>query len=333
MRGEGGDEIIIQRRNKTLSDMYQYIDYSKNLLDERLQQVNRAIETEFFQSYIDEGYNPHPTRKESLSEDDIVCKCMEKMADYILSCDEEIARKKSEHEYIYFNNKKHLDKKLRKELTFGSMLPESKLFQDIVLNNIIEDDVGRIALPKDVEVTEEDMEGDTPMSRCLQEYQGIINTLDQMIQSGEGNRKDISLQKHHILQDMITIKRCFMGIEEYKHDNLNNIPNHGYFNLGDEDVVYGFSTEIYGKPVFIQGLLFYDKPEGLDANDPLSIALYDMEQCLQNSENISDEDRRLVKLLRQGVSRKSIAKVLRIDTSTVSRRLQKITNIIKEECK
>lgn len=317
--------------NHTLSDMYTYIDYDLSSLNDRLTTIEDAMEVGFFQEYFDTAYTVHPNKKDPLSENDNVCICLERMADYILSCDEEITRKKSENEYIYFNSRNHLKKKLNKELSFSNMLPESKTFQDVILNNIMEDDVGRIALPKVVEIKDDDFEGDSDMARYLRDYLSIINSIDSQESS---NNKIKSLQKFHLRKDMETIKRCFTGVEEYKHDNLNNLPQTTRgFDLTDESVVYGFTTSVQGKNRFVQGLLFYNKPEGLDINDPLSVALHDIDKCLETSERIDSRDRRLIYMLRQGVSRKSVAKALKIDTSTVSRQLKKITNIIREECK
>lgn len=82
--------------NKTISDFINKLDFTILSDTDRVSRMNSVLEVEsfydgkykpcnyFFGEYFDEYFNPHIKKTMSLSDKDIICRCLERMADYIL---------------------------------------------------------------------------------------------------------------------------------------------------------------------------------------------------------------------------------------------------------
>lgn len=95
---------------KRIEDYYSQLDYSIEGVDNRLKKIKEILkDDEFFVEYFDKWFKCNINSNDGTSENDAVCKLLEKMADYILYADKNSYRRKQYKEQKIKDNEVLID--------------------------------------------------------------------------------------------------------------------------------------------------------------------------------------------------------------------------------
>lgn len=206
------------------------LDYNIDNLEERKKKVEQLIKTNEVElvNYFDDYYNPSLTQSARLSENDPMCKQLERIADYLLYADNKEKQKDNYGEELDIVNSSDEDKNKKKEL----------LTENIALAQEGSNKVHQHKLYRKVKVTNEDRE-QYPELRDTGE---LIKRLKKMIDTGvdsNGNpigeeaMKKIRWYLIDIRKDEVAMKEMLKGYIRFKRLSPE----------GGEDNYSGFSFD------------------------------------------------------------------------------------------
>ena len=306
----------------TLSQLHRSVDYQLVSEKDRLELAHIICESDFFPLYFDYIYNPHLNKQDELSEDNNVCKFLEKLADYILLSTEEKERRS---EGDLFSSRDLLNTKLKKELTFSDILTENSDLNDIILHNI--DKSEYVDKTEKLQITQADLDRNDEMGRILNRYYNLYINIDS---SDKLNNYKKSRLKGYILEDMRTVKEYYVGDNSHNYNNMEKEEEGDDFqilevNMNDKMLEGGSINITKSRKEKVEGLLQY-QCDGLDENNPLSFLYYDLENLLKTIK-FSKREKQILERYRKGFTLVEIAEELDVSKQYVH---QTKNNIIKK---
>lgn len=189
------------------------LDRTVGSLEERKSNINKILDQDnFFEKYFDEHYNPLIGQDSALSEDNNVCQMLSSMADYLINSDESREmNKKDEIKYIFTEDEiKRRNKKKLERNDFSS------------LNDSHNENIMYVTKPRrpaefksnKIEIKKSDLKNEEKreMSNILNDYQKLINTINEKISSNKSYTRKYNSIKSSILDDMKMVKESYLGI-------------------------------------------------------------------------------------------------------------------------
>lgn len=319
-------------RGYSVNDLHAKIDYSKGSIDERMKISEEIVDTGFFEDYFDETFNANYNKNTPLSEDNNVCKLLERIGTYILMSDEEIEeRKKSDKPHHPIG---YLISKMNREASLESIATDGEM-ADTIIHNIKTSDVSKIAANKTIHI--KDLTGDN-VSAIIdsvglddKDTIDLINSYTKYYES----LNESSSPKQQIDKIKMGVRKDIEGLIEnslpkVEHNNLEFNSSNSY-NVEPEDMTQKHNllgVTFYNNRGSLEhqpGLLFYNKGMGLDVNDELELLLHDLDKVVKES-GLTEREKKVLTFLRRGDSMSSVAKELDISTRTATRDKQRIVN-------
>jgi hypothetical protein len=315
--------------DKTVYDFTKKLDYSLKQKDriklvEKLLYNNEQL-TPYFQEYFDTYYKAVPGQTDSLSEDNNVCKSLEKIANYILfSPDAERICKKTK--YNFYPEYK-LREKMDKEQSLEELLENIYTENDDNLDTTVFDEViNFLVVPtrnhkKEIKQVIHTKDLNDPELKSVKNYQDAMDIfygqLVDINETGENVGNKYKLIK--------TIKEC-------KIDQLickDNIKGTIYFKkVSPDSAVVDYQLFNFTNREHVIALL---KCSAKGLENDIGILVYDLEKLLEEC-NLNETDLKALKLYRQdNFTFKEIAGELDLESRNVMSRIDNIVNrVIKK---
>lgn len=323
-------------RGYNVNGLHSCIDYDVRDVDGRLKIAEDMVNTGFFEEYFDNHFDANYNKNSPLSEDNNVCRLLDRVGTYILMSDEEIERRKAMDSPAYSTG--YLVNRINMDASLESIATDTEL-SSAIIHNIKSSDVPKIAKNKTIHIknlTKQNLDSiieyvgidDQEEIDILHSYMRFYNRLNNSSKS----KKLIDRTKMNIRKDIETVLNRHLPC--VRHNNLEYNNSSSY---EDESVDMSYKHKLLGVSFYNTqgaleyepGYLFYNKECGLNVNDELELRLYELDKVIKKSE-LTKRELSVLKLLRNGVSMGDIAKKLNISTRTATRDKQKIVNKVLE---
>jgi hypothetical protein len=204
------------------NSMLNGIDYNIESLNERKSNIEQVIKQNDDQlvTYFDDYYNPSLTQNSRLSDNDVTCRQLERMADYLLYADNKEKQKENHGEDLHLMNDSDSNKNKKKEF----------LTNDLTYVSEEENVVHQHKLYKKVKVTEEDR---THFPE-LKSTGYLIKHLKRMIDTGfdtngnkinKDNMRKIKWYLIDIRKDEVAMKEMLKGYIRFKRISPESTDN------------------------------------------------------------------------------------------------------------
>lgn len=182
------------------------LDRTVGSLKERSDNIEKVLnEDKFFEEYFDEHYDPSISQDSALSEDNNICQMLSSMADYLINSNEsKELDKKEETVYVFSEDVEKFKEKRRREKN---------------INDIIDDNVMYVSTPikptefkgNKIDIKKSDFK-DSEMADVLNEYQNLINTINEKIKNNGAFARKYNSIKSSVLDDMKMVKESYLGV-------------------------------------------------------------------------------------------------------------------------
>lgn len=227
--------------NKNIRDFFK-LDMKKRSTDDRIEEVNEMLDksdyfTDFFSDYFKVSVSP----RDALSEDVNVCQTLEKMANYILSSEDEIDhRRKEKPEYVFHTRRDKFEGKLKREMinlksddgSVGNIVDNENVVHVMAAKEI------NSRVPKTQKITAKDLAEDSECGRILREYQTFLDHVDNKLkEKPEKLWRYYSNAKGQVKDDMINVKNMLKGVWGIDQISESAKPDLDIFDFTDFDTV------------------------------------------------------------------------------------------------
>lgn len=257
----------------SVSELNQKIDYTKGKLEDRKQVVDEILSEGFYEEYFDERFKVNINSGDALSEHDVTCNSLERLANYLLASDE-VKEEKKTTEYKFFSDEEAFQKAVNKEPKIDGMgngLPQENVI------NFLKKENRNFKKDKTQTITTKDKMRNDELGQILRNYTDYLASVTLELNNHDESvlsRFKLSEISGAVKQDMINAKDMLLGVFGYKTNaeestvidweqvDLNN-STHVRAMLymkpgrrGDEDLMYlidEFVEKIYkAKPTKLQ---------------------------------------------------------------------------------
>lgn len=319
--------------DKNIIDIVDKLDYKISSYNERLKLIKSLLGEEFFTGYFNDYFKANISTKEQLSGDNNICQALLKITDYILGC-EEIKEQFKEKKIIYkfYRNEESLKAVLQKEQSLEE-LNSNMNSQEEEMHFLIKKQ--NFKKPKDISVTNQDLNRLDYTGEVLREYNSIKNNLLELKDNEElrkaikypYSRGKISYMIKDINTDMLIVKKTLDGVngEPLRHP-------------GEEGQVIEWDCFDYTNFNHIRALL-YSNATQLSPDNEISFLVYDLQTMINKmykNKKLKSRDLKIIKMVRQGYLQEEIASSLNITQERVSAKILHISKKIAkafEGCK
>lgn len=289
------------------------LDRNKTSLQDRLDEVNRKLEeTDIYEDYFSNYYNPNLTGNMDLAENDVACQSLEKMADYLLLSDESKQMDRdSKNEYMIHKDRKKFIKKINRESYDG--VDGNVVDNENTLHYLVKQKNDYVL--KHQKITNEDLKKDTETARVLREYNNFLQHINQkLLEKPDSKWFMYSRAKSQVRDDMINVKNMLDGVWG---ENISSTPSHVEQKYDIIDFTDYKTVEFFlsaAEPEFVGNLEIW--LIWLEFNDTM------------NKADLTNEEKCVAYLLGKQWNIKEISDFLEIDYNRVRRTV--IGNVVKK---
>lgn len=236
------------------NELLKKIDYSKNSADERIENIQELLNSGFYTEYFEQYFKVNINSSDALSDQDNACVSLEKMANYLLNCDE-VKNSKKETDYIFYSDEEAFKKAVYKEGYLDGIAQGDEQENTI---HFLKKENKNYKKPKTQSIKKDDYDkGD--LGSILTNYREyLVSASDELKNYGTSklSRYKISEIIGSVKQDMIITKDIITGVFGYKSNaeestvidwdfcdltNVNHVRALLYMKPGyrnDEDLMY-----------------------------------------------------------------------------------------------
>lgn len=289
------------------------LNRAKTSLQDRLDEVNSKLEPgNIFEDYFDTYYNPNLTKNMDLSENDIACKSLEKMADYLLLSDESKQMdRSSKNEYMIHKDRQKFIKKINRE-SFSSE-NGNVVDNENTLHYLVKQKNDYIL--KHQKITDEDLKKNTETARVLREYDNFLKHINEkLLEKPDSKWFMYSRAKAQVRDDMVNVKNMLDGVWG---QNISPTPSH---------VEQRYDVIDFTDYETVEFFLSVSEPEFVDNIETWLIWLEF--NSTMNKANLTNEEKCVAYLLGKHWNIKEISDFLEIDYNRVRRTV--VSNVIKK---
>lgn len=303
----------------TVRELNRKVDYTKTKLEDRKQVVEEILSSGYYTRYFDEQYKASITSNCDLSDENAVCRSLERMANYLLNSEEA----KENEKRVYHTDTQYFNNKMNREQSIESRFNINEDEDSGMVDNIIHSNtaIGTVKYSKAMEITKEDLERNDKLGEILREYNDYIKHIEK---NGK-NKIVIDQQKSIIKKDMIEIKRILNPVI-----STNPSSNNSEINYHD---IFDFSNPIHlcggtyknkkGQNVRARGLLYFLPDNNIS---DFSHVLMDLQDLIDRS-GLNSLEKRVLYLMRKNYYNKQIAQEIGVNQHKVA---TLINNIVKK---
>lgn len=306
--------------NKNIRDFFK-LDSNKKSTQDRIDAVDEILDSsEYFMDFFSDYFKVNVNSGDALSEDLNVCQTLERMANYILSSEEELEHNKKEKPvYVFHKRRDKFEDKMNREKQNSKS--ENGSIENITENeNIVHAVLAsskNSRLPKVQTITKKDLEAQTKTGKILRDYQVFLDLVDEKLKNKPDKKwRYYSNAKGQIKDDMINVKNMLDGVWGFNIDSKDStVPDMDIFDFTD------FNT--------IRYLLSMKKPSLIENYDDW-ILWHDFNKTVEKA-NFTITEKAVLALLQLEYSMVDIARELDIDYNRLRR--STIENMIKKVSK
>ena len=335
----------------TANDLAKKLDRNKSEYKDRLKHVEDILDnTEFFNIYYEEYFNPNINMNEYIASESNISILLENYASYLLNsehCEEEVLYKIKNGEllpkldmsenaplesvgaqgvqrslsqepsikYEFYTDENNFRKALNRDMSIEGMSGngETEHVIDFLLN------VGsNYKKSKDQTITSKDLSRTDFLGTVLRDYKAYLEFLRNIPKDSPNYKRFVVDRiKGSVMQDMIDAKDGLLRVHGYnlRYFSESTEPYYDAINLGDPEQLVGFKDDSQPKgEMTVKGLL-YMKFNGDFQND-FQCILYDLEKIIERTP-LTDKQRSVILMVRDGYSNFDIAQELSIDKSNI----------------
>jgi len=311
---------------KTIRDLNNEIDYSKNKLDERMNVVDGILENGFYEEYFSDFFDPCINASDATSSNNNICKSLERMANYILNSKEVKEMDDAEkNQYIFHTSQSHFDSKIRREQSVAQVSGNDSVEANDNIIHVFKSDEANFRKPKTQKIYKKDLEREDKLGEVLRSYNNLLMLVDSEIakkKDSKYNRYLLTKTKHEVVDDMIRSKDSLIGVWGYhlKHFSESNEPDYNIFDFTNERHLKGgivTYTDSKGKTkdVTAKGLIYFS-PELIPDNE-FALTLYDLQKTTEKA-GLNAKEIFVLKRLQQGEQKNEIAAELDCSPENIS---------------
>lgn len=335
----------------TANDLAKKLDRDKSEYRDRLKHVEDILDnTEFFNIYYEDYFNPNISMNEYIASESNISVLLENYASYLLNsehCEEEVLYKIKKGEllpkldisenappesvgaqgiqrslsqepsikYEFYTDENNFRKALNRDMSIEGMSGNGATEHviDFLLN------IGsNFKKSKDQTITSKDLNRTDFLGSVLRDYQTYLEFLRNIPKDSPNYKRFVVDRiKGSVKQDMIDAKDGLLRVHGYnlRYFSESTEPYYDAINLGDPEQLVGFKDDNQPKgEITIKGLL-YMKFNGDFQND-FQCILYDLEKLIERTP-LTDKQRSVILMVRDGYSNFDIAQELSIDKSNI----------------
>lgn len=335
----------------TANDLAKKLDRDKSEYRDRLKHVEDILDnTEFFNIYYEDYFNPNISMNEYIASESNISVLLENYASYLLNsehCEEEALYKIKKGEllpkldisenappesvgaqgiqrslsqepsikYEFYTDENNFRKALNRDMSIEGMSGNGATEHviDFLLN------IGsNFKKSKDQTITSKDLNRTDFLGSVLRDYQTYLEFLRNIPKDSPNYKRFVVDRiKGSVKQDMIDAKDGLLRVHGYnlRYFSESTEPYYDAINLGDPEQLVGFKDDNQPKgEITIKGLL-YMKFNGDFQND-FQCILYDLEKLIERTP-LTDKQRSVILMVRDGYSNFDIAQELSIDKSNI----------------
>lgn len=335
----------------TANDLAKKLDRDKSEYRDRLKHVEDILDnTEFFNIYYEDYFNPNISMNEYIASESNISILLENYASYLLNsehCEEEVLYKIKKGEllpkldmsenpplesvggqgvqrslsqepsikYEFYTDENNFRKALNRDMSIEGMSGNGATEHviDFLLN------IGsNFKKSKDQTITSKDLNRTDFLGSVLRDYKTYLEFLRNIPKDSPNYKRFVVDRiKGSIMQDMIDAKDGLLRVHGYnlRYFSESTEPYYDAINLGDPEQLVGFKDDNQPKgEITVKGLL-YMKFNGDFQND-FQCILYDLEKLIERTP-LTDKQRSVILMIRDGYSNFDIAQELSIDKSNI----------------
>lgn len=335
----------------TANDLAKKLDRDKSEYRDRLKHVEDILSnTDFFNIYYEDYFNPNISMNEYIASESNISVLLENYASYLLNsehCEEEVLYKIKNGEllpkldmsekpplesvggqgvqrslsqepsikYEFYTDENNFRKALNRDMSIEGMSGNGATEHviDFLLN------IGsNFKKSKDQTITSKDLNRTDFLGSVLRDYKTYLEFLRNIPKDSPNYKRFVVDRiKGSIMQDMIDAKDGLLRVHGYnlRYFSESTEPYYDAINLGDPEQLVGFKDDNQPKgEITVKGLL-YMKFNGDFQND-FQCILYDLEKIIERTP-LTDKQRSVILMIRDGYSNFDIAQELSIDKSNI----------------
>lgn len=271
--------------------------------EERIAAVNELLETDFFNEYFDKHFKVKLTSGDQLSSGINVCQTLEKLADYILNCQEVKDERKTRNvEYRFYKNKAEFFERTKNDTACS----------DDVLD-FLQEEGKNFYLSNNQVITKEDLNENSECGEILRQYDMMLENCKKMTSFNKMLRNSKSVR-----EDMLITKNQLKGTIEVSGSNTGK-----HFSTYDS---FDWKNPNHVKELFTMHRDFH--PE-----DNLSHLLLSLENYIEEMykcKKLTETEYKIIKALRKGYKQVEISEILKIKKSMMNQLIRGISRKISK---
>lgn len=340
----------------TANDLAKKLDRSKSEYKDRLEHIENILnDTEFFNIYYEEYFNPNINMNEYVASESNISTLLESYASYLLNsehCEEEVLYKIKKGEllpkldmsenttlesvgaegvqrslsqepsikYEFYTDENNFRKALNRDMSIDGMSGNGATEHviDFLLN------IGsNFKKSKDQSIAAKDLRRTDLLGTVLRDYQLYLEFLRSIPKDSPNYKRFVVDRiKGSVKQDMIDAKDGLLRVHGYnlRYFSESTRPYYDAINLGDPEQLVGYKDETLEKKRSNEGNvivrgLLYMKFNG-DFQDDFQCVLYDLEKLIERTP-LTDKQRAVILMVRDGNNDFDISQELSIDRSNI----------------
>lgn len=299
----------------TINEKNKKIDYKKTKLDDRLKIVDEILEDGLYEDYFDNRFKANITNSEGLSEENDVCKSLEKMANYLLNSDEvKKEKREDEFEYKFYSDEEAFQKAINREPSIDGM-GETAEKENII--HFLKNENRNFKKQKIQRINKKDLEQDNELGQILRDYTDYLEKVTEEL-NNFGNSKlsrfRLSNISGQVKDDMIKTKDMLLGVFAYKTN-------------AEESTVIDWEMVDFMNPKHVRALL-YLKP-GYRHDEDLMFTIEEFSELIELARPTKLQNS-ILKLMRDNLGPTEIGWELSISKQRVHKN---IDMLVKRICK
>lgn len=324
--------------NEQLKQITNKLDRKKTLLNERVEIVNNALDTDFYTDYFSDNFKGSLSTNDDLSNENYVCNSLEQMANYLLASDEIKKEDKENREYSYSKDSRELEKKISRETSLQKLSESAKENsrgekEDFeAMYHRLKQKEENLKIVKAVTVTSADLNRNDELSQVLNDYNDLMKLITAEIKNPNStyDRYTLTKIKGELKRDMNEAKKALLRVVG---EHFNPMESTKYdvdlFDLSNVKHLIGLKfTDSKSKNHIAKGLLFL--PITDDLNNDFNLLLLELQQYIDKAD-LTDLQREVAKLIKTGLPNKEVAAALNItidkfnsSVRTIARKVSKV---------
>lgn len=291
----------------TANELNKKIDRSLDSYEERVGSINDILDnTDFFNQYFDEYFNPVASQNDYLSLENNVCKVLENYATYLLNSRD--IDDSEDYVYKFYYDEDSFKKALGREVLYNDKGQE-------VIDYLMSEQQN-YKKTKEQKITQKDLRLDNWLGEVLRDYKTYLDYLNN--ENVEGQKFKVDKIKGDVKQDMILAKDSLNHVHGYnlRYFSESTEPNLDVIDFASFEQLKGFTIEHPDKNHrAVHGLLRMSFNG--DFQNDFQCILYDLDKLIEKTP-LTSREKEVLNFFRNGLTTVQTSDILGISQQSVS---------------